>query len=75
VIGEMIRPIIPAVLAVRGQPGDPLDNAVRANARRVAARLKTQSPVLEAALRRGGLKVVAARYDLDDGGVEWFEDG
>ena len=46
VIGEMIQPIIPAVLAARGEPGDPLDAAVRANARRVAGRLRMQSPVL-----------------------------
>src|SRR4051812_47345765 len=32
VIGELIQPIIPAVLASRGQPGDRLDNAVIANA-------------------------------------------
>jgi carbonic anhydrase len=74
VIGEMIQPIIPAVLAARSQSGDLLDNAVRTNARRVAARLKTQSAVLQEALRQNRLKVVAARYDFDDGNVDWFED-
>lgn len=74
VIGEMIQPIIPAVLSVRGQTGNLLDNAVRANARRVAGRLKTQSVVLQEAVRAGRLKVVAARYDLNDGDVDWFED-
>jgi carbonic anhydrase len=74
VIGEMIQPIIPAVLAARGQPGELLDNAVRMNARRVAARLRTQSTVLQAALRQDRLKILAARYDFDDGKVEWFED-
>jgi carbonic anhydrase len=73
VIGEMIQPIIPAVLASRSQPGDKLDNAVRANALRVAARLRTQSSILQDALHAGRLKVVAARYDLDDGKVEWME--
>ena len=33
VIGEMVQPIVPAVLSVRNQPGNLLDNAVRANAR------------------------------------------
>jgi carbonic anhydrase len=74
VIGEMIQPIIPAVLAARNQPGELLDNAVRMNARRVAARLKTQSTVLQEALRQDRLKIVAARYDFDDGDVDWFED-
>jgi carbonic anhydrase len=73
VIGEMVQPIIPAVLAARAEPGDLLDNAVVGNARRVAARLRGQSPVLQDALRRGRVKVVAARYDLDDGDVAWFE--
>jgi carbonic anhydrase len=74
VIGEMIQPIIPAVLAARSQSGDLLDNAVRMNARRVAGRLKTQSTVLQEALRQDRLKIIAARYDFDDGDVDWFED-
>ena len=74
VIGEMIQPIIPAFLAARNQPGELLDNAVRMNARRVAARLKTQSTVLQEALRQDRLKIIAARYDINDGDVDWFED-
>jgi carbonic anhydrase len=73
VIGEMIQPIIPAVLASRNEGGDPLHNAAVANARRVAVRLRTQSAVIQDALRAGRLKIVAARYDLDDGDVDWFE--
>ncbi len=73
VIGEMVQPIIPAVLAARGQPGELLDNAVRMNARRVAARLATQSLVLQGAVQSGKLRIVAARYDLNDGDVDWFE--
>jgi carbonic anhydrase len=74
VIGEMIQPIIPAVLAARGRPGQPLDNAAVANAGRVAARLKTQSSIIQEAVRQNKLMVVAARYDLDDGDVDWYED-
>ena len=37
-IGRMIEPIIPAVLAARGKPGDPVDQAVRTN---VSACLRT----------------------------------
>lgn len=74
VIGEMIQPIIPAVLAARGQSDDLLDAAVRLNARRVAGRLKTQSTVIQNALQQNKLKVVAARYSLADGDVDWFED-
>ena len=73
VIGEMIQSILPAVLSVRDKPGDLMENAVEANARRVAARLKTQSPVLLEALRTNRVKVIAANYDLDDGSVHWYE--
>jgi len=47
---------------------------VRANARRVAVRLKTQSPVIRDALQAGKVKIVAARYGLQEGEVTWMED-
>jgi carbonic anhydrase len=75
VIGEMVQPIIPAVLEARRLPGGTtLDAAVVANAKRVAVRLKTQSPVVQEAVRQNRLKIVAARYDLAAGHVDWFED-
>lgn len=74
VIGEMIQPIVPAVLSVRNQGGSLLDNAVRANARRVAIRLKTQSQVIKEAVNAGRVKIVAARYGLQEGDVTWMED-
>ncbi len=74
VIGEMVQPIVPAVLSVRNQAGDLLDNAVRANARRVAMRLKTQSQVIRDALTESRVKIVAACYGLKEGEVSWMED-
>ena len=74
VIGEMVQPIVPAVLSVRNAPGNLLDNAVRANARRVAVRLKTQSSVIRDALDARTVKIVAARYGLEEGEVSWMED-
>ena len=75
VIGEMIQPIVPAVLEARRMSGDGslLDKSIIANAKRVAKRLETQSPVLQEAVRGGKLKIVPARYDLDDGDVDFFE--
>jgi carbonic anhydrase len=70
-IGQMIEPIVPAVLAARTQPGDLLDNAVRENVRRVVSRLRTSEPVLLEPLRTGKLKIVGARYDLRDGSVDF----
>lgn len=75
-IGRMIEPIIPAVLQARGQPGDLVDNAVRANVRRVADYLRNQTdPLMQEPLRAGRLKVVGAYYDLDTGAVDFFDRG
>src|SRR5262245_33715124 len=71
-IGPMVQPIIPAATAVRGKPGDFVDNAVRESARRTAQRLGTASPILSHLVKAGKLKIVAARYDLDEGKVEYL---
>lgn len=72
-IGQMVEPIVPAVLKAKGAPGDLLDNAVRENVRRTVMRLRTSSePILKDPLEAGRLRVVGARYDLDDGRVDWF---
>lgn len=74
VISEVIQPIIPAVLeARRATGGRLLDNAIVANSKRVANWLATQSPILQEATRQAKLKIVPARYDLDDGDVDFFE--
>lgn len=73
-IGQMIEPIVPAVLSVQGKEGDLVDNAVRANVSRTVARLRTaSSPLLQKPLSEGKLRVVGARYDLDDGDVDFFD--
>lgn len=76
-IGQMVEPIIPAVLKVRQGAGtDPdelLDAAVRENVRRVAGGLSL-SELLTERQRTGRLKIVGARYDLDDGRVDFFHE-
>lgn len=73
-IGRMIEPIVPAVLQARDDPGDLLDNAVRRNVSRTVERLRTASePLLLDPLAAGRLKIVGARYDLDDGSVDFFD--
>ncbi len=74
VIGEMVQPIVPAVLEARRMGGGEslLDKSIVSNAKRVANRLATQSPVLQEAMRGGKLKIVPARYDLDDGHVDFL---
>ena len=73
-IGDMIEPIIPAVLSVRDKPGDLLDNAVRANISRIARRLREAEPILLDPQRNGKLKVVGAHYSLEDGSVDFFDE-
>ena len=70
-IGAMVGPILPAVLAAQGQPGDLLDNAVRENVRRIVERLKTTSALLSEPLEQGRLNIIGARYDLDTGEVDF----
>ncbi|BBK35457.1 carbonic anhydrase [Allostella sp. ATCC 35155] len=71
-MGRMLKPIVPACKAVAKQPGDMVDNAVRENARRVARRVATKSPIVADLVKAGKVKVVAARYDLDEGRVEFL---
>lgn len=80
-IGQMIEPIIPAVLKAKSRmdakalqdPEALLDASVRENVMRVANRLRTSEALLLESLRSKSLLVVGARYDLDDGKVEFFE--
>lgn len=76
-IGRMVEPIIPAVLAARRQrTGDLLDASVRANVSRTVARLREYSePMVLDRIRSGRLRIVGARYDLDDGNVDFFDEG
>ena len=74
-IGQMVEPIIPAVLKAKamGAAGDELlDGAVRENVRRTVERLRTGEPTLADPIKAGKLMVVGARYDLDDGKVDFF---
>ena len=64
-IGPMIDPIIPAALAVRGRPGDFVDNSVRESAQRTARRLAASSSTLAGLVSAGKLKILAAHYDLE----------
>ena len=74
-LNEMIEPILPAALLARssGKKGEELlDLAVRENVRRVVGRLRNSAPVLVDPIKTGKVKIVGARYDLDDGEVEFF---
>jgi carbonic anhydrase len=71
-IGPMVNAIVPAAMAVRGQPGDFVDNTVRESAKRTATKVATKSEIVSHLIKAKKVKVMAARYDLDDGRVEFL---
>jgi carbonic anhydrase len=71
-IGPMVDAIVPAAEAVRGQPGDFVDNAVRESAKRTAKKIATTSEIVAHFIKDKNVKVLAARYDLDEGRVEYL---
>ena len=70
-LGAMINAIVPAARAMRGKPGDFVDNTVRESARRTAAKLG-QSKILAELKAHGKVKIVYAYYDLDSGVVSFL---
>ena len=65
--------IRPAVDSVRGLPGDLVDNAAKAHARQTAAELDRRSILLHDRVRAGGIRIVAAFYDLGSGRVDLLD--
>jgi len=49
-----------------------LDNSVKANVKMVAEQLRTSQPVLSKLVNAGQLQVVAARYNLESGQVDFL---
>ncbi len=69
-IADIIQAIQPAVAKTKGQPGDPLQNAIRANVLDVAARLRGTGPILAEKVKAGRLKIIGATVSLTTGNVE-----
>lgn len=71
-IAPMVQAIVPAARSTVGKAGDHVDHTVRESARLTARQIATQSPVISALVAKGKVQVVAARYDLDEGRVEFL---
>ena len=67
-IGSLLDAIRPAVESSKGQSGDRLENASKANVVLQANKLKA-SPVISKLIEENKLKVVGGYYDLDTGRV------
>jgi carbonic anhydrase len=63
----------PAVQSVLDEPGDLLDNAIRANIDMGVEQLGTAEPDLSAAVRSGQLTVTGGYYDLASGAVSFLD--
>ncbi len=77
-IGAIIKAIAPAVKQARKDvrgPGesDLVESAIDNNIKLVAKSLITQSPVIRSLVDTGSLKIVKAKYDLDDGTVRLLD--
>jgi len=62
--------IEPACLLTHCAPGDPVEQAARTHARRMAARLREESVIIATAAAEERIRVVAGYYDLESGRVE-----
>ena len=71
-IGDMVAPIIPAVLNAQRMQGDLVANSVKENARRIARRLRESDDLLSIPAQQGKLQIVPAYYSLADGAVEFL---
>ena len=73
-IGAIIKPIAPAVKQAMTEykgkeKADLVETAINDNVKLVAANITKQSSVLKNFAKEGKVKIVAAKYDLDDGKV------
>ena len=67
---SLVAALAPAVKASEGRPGNAADNAIRQNVIDNVAALKSATPILNAAIGEGKLKVVGGVYKLADGRIE-----
>jgi len=68
-IAALVEAIKPAVIEAQLQPGDLLDNSVRANVTLEVEYLKSSSQIISQAVDQDTIKLVGARYDIGTGAV------
>lgn len=68
-IGHLVESIVPAVEMARGEPGDLLENAIRANVALAVGQLRSSEPFLARFAQEGRGKIVGAYYRLESGEV------
>ncbi len=69
----LVETLKPAVEKAKGQPGDLLDNAIRANVQLITEQLKSADPIVSKAVKAGKAMIVGAYYDLETGVVSFLQ--
>ena len=69
-VSAIVKRILANLDGTTPAPGDLVDQAVRINALASARQISESDPILKPLVAAGTLRVVSARYDLDDGVVE-----
>jgi len=68
-IASLVQAITPAVLQAESEPGDLLNNSIKANASLEVEYLKSSSEIISNAVDQGAIELVGALYDLNTGAV------
>jgi carbonic anhydrase len=68
-IASLVKAIKPAVEKTRDLSGDPLTNAIQANIKMQVELLKKSEPIISEYIKKKGVRIVGAYYDLDTGVV------
>jgi carbonic anhydrase len=68
-LNALVNNIKPAVIRAKGQSGDLLENAIKANVQIGVERLRTLDPIVARALQQRQIKIIGAVYDLHTGRV------
>lgn len=71
-IAPMVEAIVPAARAVANKPGDFVENVIRESALRTARKIVADSPIVGDLVAKKKVQVLAARYDLADGRVDFL---
>ncbi len=71
-IKTLVSNIMRAVEKARSKKGDLLENSIKQNVDNVVEQISKSKPILEEFIHEKKIKVIGARYDLDDGAVSFF---
>lgn len=71
-IKALVSNIMRAVEKARSKKGDLLENSIKQNVENVVEQISKSKPILEEFVHEKKIKVIGARYDLDDGAVSFF---